>query len=114
MELTGKCLDDAKNHPEKKLYSNWDEFLQLPESFQQTRIIDFFDLSGIYILIDTSCNEFYYIIKEKQLGSEFPKKYISESEYDERINCYNAAIKHANHIYNSKKILWQFTTDQNS
>lgn len=109
MELTGKCLEDAQNHPAKKLYYDWNEFIQLPESFQQTRIIDFFDLSGIYIdvevITDKSAgyvrgfeSEVIFIWKGDLMRNN--SDCLKNDIYETRSEAISKAIIKANEIYN--------------
>jgi len=91
MKLTETCLDAFGD----QCQYNYDEFMELPELFQNALIIEFFDSVGIYILPLWNKQYWYSDIRNK-------KYYLlSQTDYfNSRTEATNEAIIKANDLYN--------------
>lgn len=88
--LTGKCKEDF----EYKF--NMSNFNELDDTLKNARYIEFFDSSGIYIIITVDFNFCYKIYQDGKLTE--PLCY--DIDFSERRDATMQAIKKTNEIYN--------------
>ena len=97
MILTGKAKKDFSKFYIDNNYDLTINFKNLPEIYQNTLIIEWFDSVGIYINIENLYYQSWWSYKVKIIPNIFEEKVMVKT----RQEAIEQAIKNANEIYNT-------------